>query len=281
MTLTEKTMDWLNQNRYRSYPMARDEWREKVSSNSGLDCIILDSLVFNTDASGDEDLVLSSVSVSSDETKVYMNYGGVDFDFTLTGGSVGDEGSFETMKMVIPFGEARSASVSMVLSSHAYILDAVGEGKWDFGCKVLKSRVIGVSNGFGVDGILVGGSSCVEGHESESVASGDVVLEDGFRTSPIIHRGKVLVRVGKKFGHNPCHYECGDSYGADCASPLFFFCGQNAINGGNIVIKGGRGISVEQGRKYTVRSGTQAGKTIPCVEIIANSELLDIYKPTV
>ena len=34
--------------------------------------------------------------------------------------------------------------------------------------------------------------------------------------------------------------------------PLFFFCGQNAINSGNVVLKGGYGISVSQGRKPSV-----------------------------
>ena len=50
-------------------------------------------------------------------------------------------------------------------------------------------------------------------------------------------------------------------------------------NGGNVILKGGAGISVSQGRSYKVRSGSCAGKTIPCVEIVAGREILDVYRP--
>lgn len=281
MTLTDKTMEWLNQNRYRSYPFSREEWREKVSPSSGLDCVVLDALVFDADAEGDEELVIMSVSVSSDRTVVGMSYGRTAFHVSLSGGELSGDGSFESFVGTVDRGRGRPASVSISMSSHAYILDAVGEGSWDLGCGVIRSRVVRITDGYGVGGIKTNGSHCVEGHGERSVASGDVVLEDGFRTSPIIHRGKVLVRVGKKYGYDPCRHECGESYADDCRDQLLFFCGQNAINSGNVVIKGGRGVSVEQGRNYVVRSGSQAGKSVPCIEIIAGSELLDIYKPKV
>lgn len=112
----------------------------------------------------------------------------------------------------------------------------------------------------------------MDGHSSPSVAAGDVLLEDGYRTSPIIHRGKVLVRVGKKYGLDPCRYISEDYEYADCKDPLFFFCGQNGVNNGNVAISGGKGISVTQGRKYRYN-----GMDIPCVEIVAGKELMDIY----
>lgn len=278
MTLTDRSMEWLNQNRYRSYPMRRDEWREKVSPVSGLDCVILDASVFDVSASGsgEESLYVDSITVSSSSTVVEMSYGGRPFSITLEGGELSGAGSFEVFRGVVPGSGSRSASISMVMSSHAYILDKAGEGSWEIKCRALKSRVVSMSDGFGVDGISTGGSKGVQGHEGESVASGDVVLEDGYRTSPIVMNGKVLVRVGKRFGLDPCKFDFGDSAGRDCRLPLFFFCGQNAINGGNIVLSGGNGVSVTQGRTYRVRSGTCSGKTIPCIEIVAGRELIDI-----
>ena len=278
MTLTSKTMNWLNQNRRRSYPVRRDEWREKVSPASGLDGVLLDASVFNNDADGSEEFSIAGVSVSPDRTRVSMKYGETEFSVALSGGGVSGEESFDVRRGALP-GEARTVTVSLVFSSHAYILSTLGEGTWDLGCRMLQSRVANLSDGFGVDGVSVNGSVCVPGHESPAVASGDVVLEDGYRTSPVIHRGKVIVRVGRKYGKNPCHYECGDVNATDCRIPMFFFCGQNAINGGNVVLSGGRGISVTQGRTYTVKTGRLAGRSIPCIEIAASSELMDAYHP--
>ena len=76
MTLTTKTMEWLNQNRRRSYPMQRDEWRSKASPESGLDCILLDALLFDADSEGEDAgaLRLVSVEVSENSTSVVMSY---------------------------------------------------------------------------------------------------------------------------------------------------------------------------------------------------------------
>lgn len=280
MTLTDRSMEWLNQNRMRSYPIARDEWREKVSPESGLDCVLLDALSFDSDAKGDEKLELVSVSVTQAATSVRMRYGGREFPVPdLTGGETSGPGSYETFRATVPGAGSRPASVSLVFSSHAYILEAAGEGSWSLGCGVLQSRVVRVSDGYGVDGISVNGSSGVAGHDAAGAADGDVMLEDGYRTSPIVRNGRVLVRVGNRYGLDPCRYDYGDSGDRDCSRPLFFFCGQNAINGGNVVIKGGRGVSVAQGRSYLVRSGTCRGKTIPCVEIVAGKELSDLFSP--
>lgn len=282
MTLTSRAMDWLNQNRMRSYPVIRDEWRRSVSPESRLDCILLDALLYDQDASGDERLSFESASVSASKTVIAMKYGSAAFSLELSGGDVSGDGSFVRRCGTVRGSGGRSASLSLALSSHAYILDAVGEGSWTFGCGIIPSRVIRVSDGYGVDSIATNGSLGVDGHDNAALASGDVVLEDGYRTSPIIKNGGVLVRVGRNYGLNPCNYSgFGESDQRDCRTPLFFFCGQNAINGGNVVIKGGRGISVSQGRKYKVRDKKSVcyGKTIPCIEIVAGRELLDIYNP--
>lgn len=281
MTLTSKTMEWLNHNRHRSYPMKRDEWREKASPTSGLDCILLDATLFDPDAKGDESLMVSMVKVAESSTRIAFIYGGRMFGVVLSGGEEIGDGSFERVRGVVEGSGARGASVSLVFSSHAYIRSVVGDGEWKLDSPVLDSRVVRVSDGIGVDGISVNGSEGVSGHDSASKASGDVVLEDGYRTSPIIYGGKVFVRVGRRYGYNPCKFDFGDSGSRDCRRPLFFFCGQNAVNNGNIVLRGGKGVSVSQGRSYTVMDAKSKcnGMTIPCVEIVAGRELVDICNP--
>lgn len=279
MTLTAKTMEWLDQNRRRAYPMRRDEWRKIVSPESGLDGVLLDALAFCADARGDETLSLESVAVSDVSSVVEMRYAGKAFAVTLTGGESSGDRSYAMFRVSVDIGRRRDATISLAFSSHAYLLSTLGVGSWSIGCEALGSRVIGLSDGFGVDGIAVHGSSCVEGHEGDAVASGHVVLEDGFRTSPVIQGGRVVVRVGRRYGLDPCHHACGEESMADCRVPLFFFCGQNGVNSGDVVLRGGRGVSVEQGRRYVVKTGSQAGKSVPCVEIVAGSELLGMYRP--
>ena len=281
MTLTSKTMEWLGHNRHRSYPMKRDEWREKASPTSGLDCILLDATLFDPDARGDESLMVSSMKVAENSTRISFVYGGRMFCVVLSGGEDGGDGSFERVSGVVGGSGIRGASVSLVFSSHAYIRSVVGDGEWKIDSPVLDSRVVRVSDGMGVDGISVNGSEGVSGHGSASNASGDVVLEDGYRTSPIIYGGKVFVRVGRRYGYDPCKFDFGDAGSRDCRRPLFFFCGQNAVNNGNIVLRGGKGIGVSQGRSYTVRDAKSKcnGMTIPCIEIVAGRELVDICSP--
>lgn len=281
MTLTSKTMEWLNHNRHRSYPMKRDEWREKASPTSGLDCILLDATLFDPDARGDESLVVSMVKVAENATRIAFVYGGRMFGVVLSGGEEIGDGSFERVRGVVEGSGIRGASVSLVFSSHAYIRSVVGDGEWKLDSPVLDSRVVRVSDGMGVDGISVNGSEGVSGHDSASNASGDVVLEDGYRTSPIIYGGKVFVRVGRRYGYDPCKFDFGDAGSRDCRRPLFFFCGQNAVNNGNIVLRGGKGVGVSQGRSYTVMDAKSKcnGMTIPCVEIVAGRELVDICNP--
>lgn len=283
MTLTSKTMEWLNQNRRRSYPMKRDAWREEVSPAFGLDCVLLDAILFDSDANGDERLILTRIRVLENSTRIALRYGDSEFGLVLQGGEVSGEGSFECVRGVVQGSGMRGASVSLVLSSHAYIHSEVGEGEWELNCPVLESRVIRISDGMGVDGVSVNGSEGVSGHDSPSAASGDVVLEDGYRTSPIIYGGKVFVRVGRRYGYDPCKFDFGDAGSRDCRRPLFFFCGQNAINNGNIALRGGKGISITQGRTYFVDDADSManGKSVPCVEIAAGRELLDICKPSI
>lgn len=280
MTLTDRAMKWIDQNRFRSFPMESSEWRKKVSPSSGLDRVLLDALLFDAGASGDEELVVESISVTDEETSVSMSYGGTSFNVILSLDSKEGGPDYETVRGKLTLSNGRSVSISLVFSRHVDILEAVGKGSWNIVCRVLGSRVVRLSDGIGVDEVVSNGSSGVDGHASSRGASGDVVLEDGYRTSPIIQNGRVLVRVGKRFGKDPCHYDFGEDGSTDCRKPLFFFCGQNAINSGNIVLKGGYGISVSQGRKYAVRSGRLSGKEVPCIEVVANSDLLGMYSPS-
>lgn len=273
MTVEDRASEWLaSQNRHRSYPLVRSEWRRVASPESGLDCVVLDALLFDQLSSGEE-LFLDSIKVERDVTTVSMSYGTSNFTVELTEGQ--NDSSFETVRFVVPMN-GRDVSASMSFSCHRYILETVGEGFWKIGCRFLRSRVASMTGGLGVKKIATNGSAGVEGHETAADVTGEIVLEDGFRTSPVIWNGSVLVRVGRRYGQNPCKHDYGDSGGRDCKAPLLYFCGQNAINSGNIVLKGGVGVSVEQGREYLVRDeGSRLrGRSIPCVEVIAGRELL-------
>lgn len=302
MTITTRTMEWLNQNRERAYPFVRDKWRtlDVVKTTPALDCVVLDAAVFDADAAGDEALVLKSVSVTKDGTTVVFKYGDIDISpIKLPVGTTSGEGSFVCLNGLVEKSSAL-VSISISCSSHAYVLEALGEGSWDIGCEVVPTRVMRLSGGTGVCSLSTNGSSKVEGCESASdicyykyapnnTDEGVAVLEDGYRTSPVVKNGKVLVRVGTKYGYNPCKYDFGDAGSTNCSEPLFFFCGQNAINSGNIVISGGRGVSVIQGGTYTIdnsRGDAESqsscnGKTIPCIEIIAGQELLELSRKSV
>ena len=282
MTITDNTMEWLNQNRYRAYPMRFEEWREKASPESGLDAVLLDVQLFDNRAAGLGDLRLISVDITHERTQVAMEYANSTINLpALTGGEVSGPGSYISLRASIasPTAPDCKISLSLVLSSHAYLLDRIGVGHWDIGCRALPSRVVSMTDGAGVDGIITNGSLGVSGHEEAAAVSGAVVLEDGYRTSPIIRNGRVVVRVGARQGKNPCHYKRQSGEAIDCREPLMFFCGQNAINSGDVQIRGGKGINIEQGRLYTIKTGALAGRTIPCVEIVAGDELLDTYQP--
>ncbi len=283
MTLTSNTMEWLNQNRRRSYPLVRDEWRSKVSASSRpmLDCVLLDALVFDADAIGEENLILDRVKVEQDHTTVFMTYGSSQFKISLSGGEESGERSYECWRGIIRGSGIVGASVSLSFSSHAYVISAIGVGDWELGCAVIPSRVVRLSDGTGVEYVSTNGSIRVDGHEDPVDVDGDVVLEDGYRTSPIVFDGDVLVRVGTRYGCDPCKYDYAEAGVVDCRMPLFFFCGQNGINSGNVNMTGGRGVSVTQGGTYTVEDKDSKcdGLTIPCIEIVATRELLDISGP--
>lgn len=279
MTLTTQAMEWLDQNSRRSYPMERDGWRERVSAQSGLDCVLLDALVVDVGATKTSDCMFESIHVTQDETRVSFSYGDHSFSVLLRGGSEDGDGSIERIRINVYSSDAKSVSATLVFSSHARIVRRVGEGSWTVGARVMPTRVVCVTGSIGVSAVFSNGSSGVEGFGERRESSGRIRLHDGFRTSPVVSGGRVLVRVGRGYGHDPCTYDFGPEGTTDCRKPLFYFCGQNAVNSGNVMLKGGPGVIVSQGRTYRVRSGTCAGKTIPCIEIAAAKELLNMYRP--
>lgn len=281
MTLTTRSMEWLNQNRRRAYPMEQSEWRMNQSPESGLDAILLDALVVDSDAEGGESLTLESATVTERSTTVVMKYGSEEFSLSIEGGSASGEGSFRCFRGVVRGSGLSGASISLAFSSHAYLLEKIGTGSWSFGCRVLKSRVVLLSDGAGVERIETNGSLYVKDHDRKTDISGEVVLEDGYRTSPIAMNGRVFVRVGRRYGVDPCNYKEGNAGANDCSDPLFFFCGQNAVNSGNVTLRGGIGISVKDGGTYHVNDPASKanGKDVPCIEITAGRDLLDICAP--
>lgn len=268
MTLDAKSMGWLNHNRFRSYPMEREAWRDAVGAGSPLDCVLLDAVVFDaTDGSEGRALVMTECDVGDDHTDARFSYGDIPFSVRLEGGETSGEASFESCRMTLEVDDSGvPVCLSMVFSSHAFVLEAAGRGRRTMRVPAMPSRIVRIPGGHGLDAIHVGGSAGAAGGGD---VSGDVVLEDGFRTKSVVRDGAILVKVGPGYGKEPC----GSDPDAEdqCSNLMFFFCGQNATGSksGNVALSGGRGVTVSQG-EYR---GT------PCVEIVADSELMSIYRP--
>lgn len=287
--MTEKTLDWLNHNRFRAYPFVNDAGL--VSRGSRVpDCVLLDCLVMDTRSLADvPKMVFDEIVVGDDATVVHFTYAGDSYSY-----SIGRQTSDDSLVRVD--GSSVSGPVDellymkFVFSSHDYILEHVGKGSWTFSGRILPSKIVSVTAS-GVMGLSVAGSLNVLGYEGSGVAKGDVHLVDGFRTQPVIQNGKVLVKVGTSYGEDPCHY-AGQESSEDtpaCDRLMMFFCGQNANTSGNVVLKGGPGVAVQQGRDYTARRdildtfgnvGIAAGESVPCIEVSASSELLRLYRPS-
>ena len=299
--MTEKTLDWLNHNRFRAYPFVDDAGL--VCRGARIpDCVLLDCLVTDTRHLGYvPSLVFTGIAVSRDSTRVTFTYAGESSSVEFGPGQAGYGGSPAFTRIEGHLSAAPGEELlymSFVFSSHEYILDAVGEGTWDFKGTVMPSKVISVAAS-GVMGLETGGSANVPGYEDGGTAAGVVTLEDGFRTQPVIQNGRVVVKVGNAYGENPCHYEepdsdssteDGDSAEDQCGDLMLFFCGQNAISGGDVSLAGGPGVVVKSGGEYIAERdiadtyggiGISAGERIPCIEITADSRLMHIYRPSV
>lgn len=285
--MTEKTLDWLNLNRHRAYPLVNDE-RLVVDGKRIPDCVLLDCTVMDTrHGIGTPDLIFRRIDVAQERTHVDFTYAGLDFGMDITGGEDGIsvfDGSSTGQGDGIggEFVHAR-----FVFSSHDRILDEAGEGTWEFSGQVLPTKIATVEAS-GVMGISTSGSAFVDGRELPGVATGDVHLVDGYRTQPVVHNGKVVVKVGNSYGFDPCHYYSGPLETPSCDDIMLFFCGQNAVNSGNVILKGGTGVTVTQGRKYVAKEdiidtfgnvGIKKGEGVPCIEVVASSELMRIYRP--
>lgn len=292
--MTEKTLDWLNQNRHRAYPFVNDDGlvynKKRIP-----DCVLLDCIVVDT-RNHDKipELVFTKIQVESNRTVVMFSYAGSDYSYTLLPSNT------DTSDTTITTVDGRLVSnldnellyIKLVFSSHNYILNEAGAGTWLFHGKVLPTKIISVESS-GVSGIRVNGSSNVDGFDAQGTATGEVHLVDGYRTQPVIQDGNVVVKVGTMYGEDPCHYSNGldqEDAGTQCDDLLLFFCGQTGSTSGNVVIEGGPGVTVKQGSLYKAKEdisdtygnvGIQEGEEVPCIEIIASTDLLNIYRPTV
>lgn len=287
--MTTKVLDWLNNNRHIAYPFVNDAGLV-VSGSRIPDCILLDCLVVDTRFDvPPSDMVFTGFEVTDKYTEVTFTYSDKTYTHRIPD-SDSDSTISKYLGRVDDHVNGGMLEITLTLSSHRYIIDNVGKGVWKFFGQILPSKIIRVPAS-GVNGISTKGSYKVEGFELPGIARGDVHLVDGFRTQPVVHDGKVLVKVGTGFGYDPCHYKGRyDVKRTSCDELLLFFCGQNAITSGDISLEGGPGINVEQGRTYTAKEdildshgniGIRKGEEIPCVEIIATSSLKRLWKPPI
>lgn len=287
--MTEKTLDWLNHNRFIAYPFVNDDGLV-VDGTRVPDCILLDCLVVDTRHRQQSELIFTEFSVTANNTRVKFKYAGESFTYTLPASSTPD-GIIKVEGTSVSGLDNEYLYIKFIFSSHAYILEHVGTGTWKFTGKIAPSKVISVPAS-GVSGLETNGSAYVAGYSAANTATGDVHLVDGYRTQPVIQNGRVLVKVGTHYGEDPCHYVDGDDQEVKkvvCDDLMLFFCGQNATNSGNVMITGGPGVNVQQGRMYTAHRdiidtygeiGVHVGESIPCIEITATSELMQLYRPS-
>lgn len=290
--MTQKTLDWLNQNRFRTYPFINNEGciakDRRVPTSVLLDCLVVDSQ--NYTPQNIPSLKFNRYKVTKEQTDIFFTYGESEYSITLTGGEISGNNSI-TRYYGSDFlnTDQESLYISLTFSSHAYILASEGEGEWSFSGKVLPSKII-TSYISGVKGISTQGSHDVDGRDLPGVATKDIHLVDGYRTQPEIKNNSITIKVGNNYGIDPCHHpRSEEESGPDCSNLLFFFCGQNAITSGDLIFSGGPGVIVTQGRKYTAKQdildtygeiGIRKGEEIPCIEVRAAPELLRIYRPS-
>ena len=282
--MTQKTLDWLNANRFRAYPFVNDEGLV-FKGRRIPDCVLLDCLVFDTRPLDHvPKLVFAGFDIEEQRTVVSFSYDGIDAEYSISGDY--PSGVVSVKSSGAGGAPNQAFDIKLVFSEHKYILEHVGLGSWRFNGIITPTNIVSV-RASGVSGLSVGGSAYVG---QPGTATGVVKLEDGFRTMPTVRNGKVVVRVGRKYGLDPCTYAGREvDTDAKCEDHMLFFCGQNAIDSGNVVLKGGPGVSVSQGRKYKApvdlfdsygNIGVRAGEKIPCIEVAAAGELLDIYVPS-
>ena len=287
--MTEKTLDWLNANRFRAYPFVNDAGL--LSDGKRIpDCMLLDCLVVDTrQAATAQSLTFTGLTVTTESSTITLTYGSRAFSYTFSGGTTSGEGSFFVVRA--PSNTPTpTLHFRLVLSSHAYILEHAGTGRWDFRGRVLPTKII-ASAASGVSSLTVHGSEGTFDRGEPGSIKGEIELKDGYRTMPTIQNGRIVVRVGTQYGEDPCHHDWGvHPSEEECAKHLLFFCGQTGSRDGDVALKGGPGVSVTTGRNYVARRdiidsygnvGIQAGESIPCIEVSATSELMRIYTPTV
>lgn len=287
--MTEKTLDWLNANRFRAYPFVNDEGI--LSDGRRIpDCLLLDCLVMDTRAGIEpQALVFTGLDITTENATVTLTYGSRRFSYTFSGGEKDGEGSFFVVRA--PSNTPTpTLHFRLVLSSYAYLLEHIGTGSWRFNGRVLPTKVVS-SAASGVSSLVVHGSEGSEDKGESGTLKGEITLKDGYRTMPTIRNGKIVVRVGTRYGEDPCKHDWGEQPASEeCAKHLLFFCGQTGNNDGDVALKGGPGISVTQGRSYVAKQdiedtygniGVHAGESIPCIEVSATAELLRIYTPTI
>lgn len=275
--MTQKTLDWLNQNRFRAFPLVNDEGLVadgiRIPVGFILDCQVMDMRQIDRIPK----LVFTGLVITDGNYTVSFEYDGTTGSCTVEDGEFG----YVRKNALLLDGQVHS---TFVFSSHKWLLEHVGTGTWSFTGQVFPTRIVTV-RGSGVSGIQTNGSHNVQ---SGGIATGDVHLTDGYRTQPVVDGGRVLVKVGTKYGLDPCHLPSDGIQQTPCDDLLLYFCGQDARATGNVIIGGGSGVDVRNGiyeAKCDIPDsegnvGIAAGEKVPCVEICATRELLNIYRPS-
>lgn len=231
--------EWLNRNAYRAYPF--EENTNFLCTNGKFlpKSLILDfrCCIF------DENCVEMAIS----EVNVLKN-GEISLKIQLNG-SNDDNSIILTTKDGIAVKNDENMSFRAICCKKERLNGFFGDFILKKPARILKSRILSIPYGIGVDTLSAGG---VE-------STGIVNVGDGHNTSLDIRSNNLVLTVKKGLGKGA---KCGDDLDGPSECPtLYYINGQKADSNGNIQIKGGDGI--------TVTSGTYKG--IPAVIITTSA----------
>lgn len=209
--------EWLNRNAYRAFPFEEDS---DFSCESGEfpAGLVLDMRVCSFSL-GPAEVRLVSAEVGDSVSLVFSCHGTT---FEASGSS--------------SFLSGSKGDVSW----RVFISDATEGFRGSYALKnpprLLPSRIVDIPFGVGVDTLRCG----------DSVAIGEVEVEDGYNTTLDIHDNDLRLRIGDGIGRGRKCPDYKDDLVCEGAL-LYYFNGQKADSDGNISITGGAGVSVGRG----------------------------------
>lgn len=244
-----RTTEWLNANRYRRYPF-RDgtsltcKTGQVLANDVLLDCQLTSRILARFP------FVLLTVQVITDAILFCFGYDTVmcyaaipvaaTYPFTVTGISGG-------LRYSLVFGPGCDTIQNFAHGTYELVTPPE-----------IQPAIVIVQDRHHIDSVTAKGTD-------QDTLTGLIYVEPGYNCNPVITTDKIHLSAGLGFGAG--RY-CVRLDGADvsCAEALLWWNGQNASEDGNIIIKGGAGVTVESrpDENLVVIRGSKALENLKC-----------------